>query len=81
VEPTGPVVTPEPVDPEKEVKPEEEDSTVLFGLDMLTFTLICVGVVVFIALIVTSLCTLKYKKNQHNKVASPAVSRTPVRRS
>jgi FtsZ-interacting cell division protein ZipA len=61
--------------------PEEEDSTVLFGLDTLTFSLIVVGIVVFIALIVTSLCTLKYKKNQHNRVASPVVSATtPVRK-
>ena len=76
--PTEPVVVPEPVDlGEKEVE-EEDDSTVLFGLDMMTFVLICVGVVVFIALIITSVCTLRYKKNQQNRVASPAT--TPKRK-
>ena len=79
VVPTEPVVVPEPVDlGEKEVE-EEDDSTVLFGLDMMTFVLICVGVVVFIALIITSVCTLRYKKNQQNRVASPAT--TPKRKS
>lgn len=60
---TDPVITPEePTDLDK-VEPKEEESTV-FGLDMLTFILICVGVVVFIGLIVTSVCTLRYKKHQ-----------------
>ena len=48
---------------------------------MLTLVLICVGVFVFLALIVTSVCTLKYKKSQHNRVASPVVlTTTPVRK-
>jgi hypothetical protein len=76
---TDPVVTPEELTGLDEVEPKEEESTV-FGLGMVTFILICVGVVVFIGLIVTSVCTLRYKKNQQNRVASPVVSNKIVRK-
>lgn len=73
-QPTDPVVTPESPTNLDEVNTEKEGSTGLFGLDTMTLALICVGVVVGIALIVTSLCTLRYKKNQQNRVASPVTS-------
>jgi len=59
-EPTEPVVIPEEpvVLVEVDVEEEEKSSTVL-GLPALTFILILVGSLVFIGLIVTSVCTLR----------------------
>jgi len=61
-EPTEPLVDPEQPIVLDKVKVEEEGSKV-FGLPTLTFILILVGAVVFIGLLITSICTLRYKKN------------------
>jgi len=74
VEPTDPVVTPELPLNLDEVN-TEKDSMVL-GLPTMTFVLILVGVLVGIGLITASLCTLRHKKNQQNRVASPVTNKT-----
>ena len=51
------------------------------GLGMMTIILIVVGIIVFIGLIVATVCTLRYKKNQQNRAATPAKTNTVVRRS
>jgi len=75
VGPTDPVVAPELPSNLDEVNTEKEGSMVL-GLPMMTFVLIVVGVLVGIGLITASLCTLRYKKNQQNRVASPVTNKT-----
>jgi len=80
VDPVEPTIPEQPTDLEQVNAEKTDNDVVLFGLPLLTFILIAAGIVVGITLIVASLCTLKHRKSQQNRVATPEPA-APKRRS
>merc|ERR1712113_4246 len=71
VEPVEPTIPEQPTGLEQVNTEKTTDKDVLLGLPLVTLILIVVGVIVGITLIVASLCTLKHRKSQQNRVATP----------
>lgn len=76
VEPVEPVEPVAPGEPTGREGTEEKDSAGVLGLPLSTALLIAAGAVVGVGLAVAALCTLRYRKNQHNRVASPVTGIT-----